>query len=387
MRITIAQGPFLPVPALMGGAIEKIWYGLGRAFAKAGHQVTYISRHHSELPKSAVVDGVRHVRVKGYDRPLGTARRLWCDLLFSLRALRTLPPADVVITHTFWLPVLLGLGFRSRGAIYVHVARYPKRQIVLYRRAARLQTVSTPVGQAIARADPTAAARVTVIPNPLPDALPILAPGTGADHCRKPWLLYVGRVDAEKGMDLLIDAFGRFAQTAEKSWRLVIVGPWEEKYGGGGERYYKQLRERAKSIDDRIDWVGPEFDEQRLYAYYREASLFVYPSLAERGETFGVAPLEAMASGCPPIVSDLACFKDFVRDEENGFVFDHRAADPVASLADKMRAVVSAPPHRIDEVRDSAVRTGRNYTLERIAAMYLADIAAAVREHSLNKGQ
>jgi len=50
-----------------------------------------------------------------------------------------------------------------------------------------------------------------------------------------------------------------------------------------------------------IDWVGPVFDADRLARHYERATVFAYPSLAEKGEAFGVAPLEAMASGAVPV--------------------------------------------------------------------------------------
>jgi hypothetical protein len=44
MRITIVQGAFLPVPPLLGGAVEKMWFGLAPEFVRHGHEVVYISR-------------------------------------------------------------------------------------------------------------------------------------------------------------------------------------------------------------------------------------------------------------------------------------------------------------------------------------------------------
>jgi glycosyltransferase involved in cell wall biosynthesis len=100
---------------------------------------------------------------------------------------------------------------------------------------------------------------------------------------------------------------------------LTIVGPWQTKYGGGGEDYLQQLKAMSSSISDRLNWIGAVFDQEKLINYYRSADLFVYPSLAEKGETFGCAPLEAMASGCPALVSGLACFQDFISDGVSGY--------------------------------------------------------------------
>ena len=66
MKITILQGPFLPVPPLQGGACEKLWYQLGREFARLGHEVVSVSRRFPSLSDDETVDGVRYLRVRGY---------------------------------------------------------------------------------------------------------------------------------------------------------------------------------------------------------------------------------------------------------------------------------------------------------------------------------
>ena len=104
----------------------------------------------------------------------------------------------------------------------------------------------------------------------------------------------------------------------------MIVGPAEEKLGGGGESYLASLKHSAKRANNRVTFAGPIFDAVELEQTFRGAKLFVYPSLAERGESFGLAPLEAMTHGCAVLVSKLECFGDFIRDGETGFVFDHR---------------------------------------------------------------
>ena len=68
--------------------------------------------------------------------------------------------------------------------------------------------------------------------------------------------------------------------------------------------------------------------------------VFCYPSVAERGETFGVAVAEAMAAGCAPVVSALDCFRELVRDGDTGLVFDHRAPDAPSRLAEAMAGLV-----------------------------------------------
>jgi glycosyltransferase involved in cell wall biosynthesis len=116
------------------------------------------------------------------------------------------------------------------------------------------------------------------------------------------------------------------------------------------------------------------FDENRLIQHYNNASIFVYPSLAERGETFGLAVLEAMAAGCAPLVSDLACFRDFLRAEVNGQVFNHRAADPAGALAAALASMLR-DRESTARIRQAAWFTARDFTLPKIASQFLMDFA------------
>ncbi len=368
MRITITQGPFLPVPPILGGAVEKAWFALGREFARRGHEVTHISRAHPSLPLREVIDGVRHVRVSGFTATPSFVRRMPRDFWYGLRVLPHLPPADVLVTNSFWLPVL-ARARRSRGLVYAHIARYPRGQLRLYRRAI-LQTVSEPIRQAILAEDAAAAARTRVIPYPLPANYLAPSPAAGAANT----ILYAGRVHPEKGIRLLIEAFARLPAALRAAWRVRIVGPWETAYGGGGGRHLAELRAAAAPVADRVEFTGRVFDEAALIAHYRAARVFVYPSLAERGETFGLAALEAMASGCAPVVSALACFRDFVRPGENGLVFDHRGAGPAASLASVL-APLLADDVSIKKLRESAWRSSSAYALEKVAGRFLDDFS------------
>jgi glycosyltransferase involved in cell wall biosynthesis len=95
----------------------------------------------------------------------------------------------------------------------------------------------------------------------------------------------------------------------------------------------ENLLSQPRSRGIPVEWIGPIYDQEDLQDKYQKAAIFVYPSLAENGETFGVAPLEAMACGAVPVVSSLACFRDFIKPGRNGEVFDHRSANATFLLA------------------------------------------------------
>ncbi len=372
MKISILQGAFLPVPPRRGGAVEKIWLSLGREFARAGHEVVHVSRLCDGLPAEEVVDGVRHRRVRGYDTPASLLRLKWRDLLYTRRAARALPPADIVVTNTFWAPLLLRPS--RHGRIWVHVQRYPRGQMKYYRRAARLQTVSGVIARAMIQQAPDVAPRVLVIPNPLPSPLPPARPAM-----RNPDLvLFVGRLHPEKGLVLLLEAMALLRQQRPQA-RLRIIGPWEESLGGGGPGFMLKLHRLAESMGPAVDFTGAVFDEQVLAAHYDQAGVFVYPSLAALGEASPVAPLEALAHGLPVAVSDLECFDEYLQPGPFVHRFNHNAVSASARLAGVLESVL-AHPENTAAVAAAARLRAADFAADRIAARYLAAFQAVLGE-------
>jgi glycosyltransferase involved in cell wall biosynthesis len=364
MQITILQGAFLPVPPLRGGAVEKLWFELGKQFSQQGHSVCHVSRRFPGLPTQELIEGVRHLRVQGYDTPANGIHLKLLDLLYSLRALSALPPADILSTNTFWMPILAGLRQRRFGRIIVSVERMPKGQMRLYGGSACLRVPSTAVEQAIVREVPRLKSRIRTIPNALtfqPPALP---------KEREPLILYCGRLHPEKGIELLINAFEQACSFGLQGWSLRLVGPADVAAGGGGQSWLQELLTRPQAKELAIEWLGPIYDQERLLGHYKRAAIFVYPSLAEKGDAMPNAPLEAMACGAVPIVSDLACFRDFITPGVNGQVFNHRASDPAALLANAFLELAADPGQRA-ALSQAALAVRQSHHPATIAAAFL----------------
>jgi glycosyltransferase involved in cell wall biosynthesis len=373
MRITIGIGPFYPIPPVLGGAVEKVHLLLAGAYRAAGHDVTIVSRRYKDFADEEVVDGIRHIRIRSTDRSSSLALNLLLDLLYAIRVARALPPADVTITNAFFLPLVLP--HRRAGKIYVQVGRYPKRQMLLYFRADRLQAVSQAVAQAIARQAPWLKRKIVVIPYAIPD--PYFAPGGKA--AREPVILYVGRVAREKGIELLIQGFaalGRHDEAAASArWRLRIVGPHAVAQGGDGVEYLAELQALAQRRGVGCEFVGPIFGQDALIGEYRRSAIFVYPSLAETGEALPLAPLEAMANGCATIVSDLRCFDDYIEAGVTGLRFDHRGADPAGALAVQLARLIGSA-EILQQVADAGRGMAENFRPSVVARRMLSDFTS-----------
>ena len=341
MRITILQGAFLPVPPLRGGAMEKLWFELGKQISYLGHMVCHVSRSFPGLPEEEEIEGVQHLRVRGYDTPRNSLHLKLLDLLYSRRALHVLPQADILVTNTFWMPILAGLHQHNVGRIMVDVNRMPKGQMRLYRRSSCLRACSGAVLDAINREVPYRVNMIRMIPNPLPFVPPALS-----GQSRQKIILFCGRLHPEKGIELLINAFARACEIGLSGWSLRLVGPADTAAGGGGKHWLEDLLLNARAAGHPIEWLGPIYNEDQLLGHYQQAAIFVYPSLADHGEALPVAPLEAMACGAVPIVSDLACFHDYITPGQNGLVFNHRDTDPVNRLSEQILTLTGSPDRR-----------------------------------------
>lgn len=368
MNITIATGPMLPVPPLLGGAIPRLWQGLAEEFVRRGHSVGIFARSFPGQPRRGKINGVNYLRWGGFSQGLSVKLDLVKDFFYAAGATWQLPSGDILVTNDFWLPVFAARFRRDAGKVVINANRFPKGQFRLYQSAARIAAASGAVRNAIVRECPSLAAKTRVVPNPIDTSVMTPAKVRRAADENK-ILLFVGRLHPEKGVHILIEAFSRVPYR-HPDWRLRLVGPVEEKSGGGGAAYQQRLEKLAAGLP--VEFAGPVFDSGKLAEIYRQADLFCYPSFAEKGESFGVAPLESMACGVPPVVSDLECFRDYLTDGETGWFFNHRSGNPVKSLADKLTEVMITPG-QISAAGQQAAAIARRFSYAAVAEQYLAD--------------
>ena len=142
-------------------------------------------------------------------------------------------------------------------------------------------------------------------------------------------ILYVGRVEPLKGLDILLDAVARLDDPADT--RLLIVG--------GASTFDSELK-RLRSltaelgISHMVTFTGA-VPQDELPNYYSAADIFVLPSYYE---SFGLAALEAMACGIPVVASRVGGLKAFIRDGETGYLIPWRCAEPFSQRLDMLLA-------------------------------------------------
>lgn len=138
----------------------------------------------------------------------------------------------------------------------------------------------------------------------------------------KPYILYVGNAYPHKNLDRLISAFKGIAKK-HPGLSLILAG--KEDY------FYKRLKKYV--ADNEISNVifPNHIDEDHLPTVYREAKLYVFPSLYEG---FGLPPLEAMARNVPVASSNTSCLPEILGPA--AFFFDPRGISEISEAIEKV---------------------------------------------------
>lgn len=170
-------------------------------------------------------------------------------------------------------------------------------------------------------------------------------------------LLYVGRLAAEKGLDLLIDALpGIVRERPDVVLTVAGTGPMEGALRSQGRRLGVESRIRFRGV----------VENAKLPELYRQATMLVLPSFREG---FGLVCAEALACECPVVASDLPALRDIVRDGESGFLFSPGSSD---ELADRILRLLADPglQRRFGEAGREWVM--RHYDWRSVAGAYSA---------------
>jgi len=180
------------------------------------------------------------------------------------------------------------------------------------------------------------------------------------DHCREilareydirlPFILYVGRINARKNLERLVEALAILSGKGFPH-QLVIVGKQDWMAG----RVLQKVRDL--SLDSKVRFVG-YVPTDHLPVFYNAASLFVYPSVCEG---FGIPLVEAMACGVPVVTSFGSSLQEVASEAAV-------LADPysVSSIANAMEKVLSDGLFA-RELREKGLRRAREFSEARKA--------------------
>lgn len=157
---------------------------------------------------------------------------------------------------------------------------------------------------------------IAVMPNPLD------LPPKPEERTRSRYVLAVGRLERQKGFDLLLAAFTSIPD--RKRFKLLIVGE-------GCERPRLEAQIRRLGLENEVELLGRRND---VYDLYQEAAFLVLPS---RYEGFGMVLVEAMAFGCPVVAFDCPCGpREIIRDGIDGLLVPDGDVPALAAAMERM---------------------------------------------------
>ncbi len=179
--------------------------------------------------------------------------------------------------------------------------------------------------------------RSYVVPPPYPTSGMVRAPGAIAPR-DSPVVLFLGRLDPKKGIDVLLDSWGQVI-TAFPNAELRIAGSGETSYSETLRRRVAALGSRASSVRF-LGFVGNSDKDRQL----DEAFVLVLPS---RHENFGIAVLDGVAAGVPVVVSPGVHLAPWVDEQSVGRVSERSPAAVGRAIVevlsdDALRARVAA---------------------------------------------
>ena len=167
--------------------------------------------------------------------------------------------------------------------------------------------------------------KVVALQNFADDAILARASGVAGDVTDResPYLLFFGRLSAEKGVDVLLRAFDAAAPSLPRDMRLIVVGDGPDA---------AEFRELAASLDSapRIEFAGYQTGDA-LQTYVERASLAIASSRCRENMPYSI--VEAFAAGTPVVGTRIGGIPELVADGVTGF-----ACEPgdVATMADAM---------------------------------------------------
>jgi D-inositol-3-phosphate glycosyltransferase len=183
-------------------------------------------------------------------------------------------------------------------------------------------------------------------------------------------ILFVGRIEPLKGLDILINAAALLESDVD--YTVLIVGGDESS---ASQISFLEAIAYDRGIAQRVNFVGA-VDHEQLPLYYNAADVCVVPS---HYESFGLVAVEAMASGVPVVASRVGGLTGTVKDGETGYLIPWLCPEP---FAERIELLLENEPLRLglgEAARESVAR----YRWENVAGAVLDVYASLLRPADL----
>ena len=182
-----------------------------------------------------------------------------------------------------------------------------------------------------------------------------------------PVVLFVGRIQPLKGLDVALEAFGQIRADVPDARLMIVGGP----SGPNGARELERIQDQVveQRLQDLVEFV-PSRPHEELAAYFRAADVLLVPS---RSESFGLVAAEAQASGLPVVAARVGGLAYTVEDATSGFLVDDW--DPAAFASAAVKILLNDDLAR--RLSNGAVEFAKRFSWE-VAADRLLELYAGI---------
>lgn len=409
MKVAFVSHPVPGTSETITSCSTHIWiHEVARRLAGTNSAVVFTGRNPGDPIKVEWINGVQYRR--NWIPSLSKNIRRLSRVLFKIRALRRLEKIASFRSrwHYFFHALRIAVNLRRQGCDVVHIINFsqfapifwaisPKTKVVLHmhcewltrldhkvigsrlKKVDRIISCSNFVTDQIRREFPAFADRCATVYNGVD--LDLFTPGNYPRADEGTRVMFAGSVGPHKGLHILLDAFPDVVKEFPNV-TLNVVGPEAQLprewlptlgdpevmmgltrfYDGRGYRSHLEDQMRTLNLAGHVIFSG-FVSRAELAQHFREADLFVYPSLWN--ELFGMSIAEAMASGIPVVASRVAGIPEAVEDGKTGFLVE--PGNPSA-LAKAILQLLSDANLRDSMAKAARKRVVENFSWEKIAA-------------------
>jgi glycosyltransferase involved in cell wall biosynthesis len=358
MKVTFVTDTYAPQPNGVATTLHRLVKGL----RELGHTVDVIRPAVLECEEEGL--GVPSISLPGYRQVrVGLPKRLrlqarWSHVRPDVIYVATETPLGAsAITAARNLKIPVGSGFHTNFQQYMAHYQLPllERATISYLRRVHNRSDCTfvPSHETIEQLDGQGFENLQLLPKGVDTRL--FHPKKRDVLLRAKWGarpsslvgLYVGRIAAEKNLDLIVRTFTEIS---------ARIPDFKGVFVGDGPKL-----EDLKKQHPQFVYAGVQYGED-LASHYASADLFIFPSTTE---TFGNVTLEAMASGLAVLAYDYAAARQHIVDGVNGYVapFD----DEVAFL---QKAMVLAVDKALPSIREQARHRARKVRWKKVVKRF-----------------
>ncbi len=355
MRILFATDQYLPTP----GGISTVTQRISVALAKKGHTVAVIAPSTDWKFRKELKDGVTIYSISSllvhklkqlrysptflYRKKIDHIIRSFRPDIIHLETPNTIASEALYVAEKLNIPVIATCHIMPEnisGTLPFLPSKigkmignlYMKQVINVYNKVS-LVTAPTPIGTAILIAN--GIKRPTL---PLSNGIDLEAFRQPSQEEKQklqkkynlsqtPIILYIGRLDKEKKVNILIEALQYLKRT--QTFQVIIEGKGQQM---------ENLEDLVQKLglQDKVSFIGYT-EEKELSTLYSLATVFVMPSTAELQS---LVTMEAMALGLPVIGARAGALPYLIKPDENGFLFE---PDNPVDLAQKLQRILENP--------------------------------------------